>query len=79
MTTNSVLCTCYKKEGHYCKNWNGNGDASRITSEVKAMCENNQTDPDKCKFLVKPIPRTGCDWLYQTVSGSPIKKEKPNA
>lgn len=71
---NFVLCTCYKKENYYCKNWDGKGDAAHNASMVKQLCENNNTDPDKCEFLVTPIPRKGLDWIWRTTSGTPQPK-----
>ncbi len=66
---NFVLCTCYKKEGYYCKNWDGKGNVPAVTELMKTTC---QTSPDTCEFLVTPIKRTSCDWIYKTISGSPV-------
>ncbi len=68
---NFVLCTCCMKEGYYCKNWDGKGNVPAVTESVKLVCKTNKTDPDTCEFLVEPIKRKGCDWIYQTISGSP--------
>ena len=66
---NFVLCTCYKKEGCYCKNWDGKGNVPAVNDLMKTTC---QANPDTCEFLVNPIKRQGCDWLYETISGSSV-------
>lgn len=71
-TINFAFCACYNKEGYYCKNWDGKGDANKQASLVKEICRNNNTNPDTCESLVKPILRKGCDWIYQTMSGNPV-------
>lgn len=67
-----VLCTCYAKEDYYCKNWDGKGNVPSTTNIVKEICKNNNTDPDTCEYLVKPILRKGCEWIWKTVCGSPV-------
>lgn len=75
---NYALCTCYKKAEHYCKNWDGKGDAAVTTNKVKEACTANETDPDTCEFLIKPTLTEGFNWVRQTTSGSPIEKEEKN-
>lgn len=69
---NFVLCTCYQKEGYYCKNWNGKGNVPKVTEAVKDICKLNKTNPDTCEFLVNPIERKGRNWIYDTIAGSPV-------
>jgi len=54
---NSVYAICIREENtdpldpkHYCKNWDGKGEA-RI-----AECPDDRK-PEDCEFAVKPIPR----------------------
>lgn len=67
-TTNFVLCICPKKAEHFCKNWDGKGNIPARIETMRVDCKNN---PDECEFLVEPKKREGCDWIWQTISGSP--------
>ena len=66
-TTNFVLCTCPKKAEHFCKNWDGKGNAAGRMEALRSECGYN---PDDCEFLVATKKREGADWLYQTIAGT---------
>lgn len=66
-----VLCTCSKKADHLCKNWDGKGNAAARIEALRNDCGYN---PDDCEFLTIPKKREGCNWLYQTIAGSPLAK-----
>lgn len=70
-TTNFVLCTCPKKAGYFCKNWDGKGNAASRIETLRSDCGYN---PDDCEFLVEPKKRENRDWLYKTIAGTPLAK-----
>jgi hypothetical protein len=65
-----VLCACYKKPDHFCKQWNGKGDITKVQTEVREVCTSNNINPDTCEFLCTPIKREGCDWVWKTTAGA---------
>ena len=70
-TPNFILCTCPKKPEHYCKNWDGKGNAASRVEVLRSDCGYN---PNDCEFLVETKKREGADWLYQTIAGTPLGK-----
>ena len=69
-----VICECHKKQGCYCKNWNGKGTDAAVIALIKTSCEK---DPETCPFLVESKKREECEWVWQTESGNPANFRPP--